>query len=70
MHNLRLTDAERFDLCNKTWEKISDTQEPRWFAVGAAAHGKMFVTEREQDPLDEDQNGGSCEMYTESTNEW
>ena len=68
VNNLRLTDAERFDLSIKTWEKISDTQEPRYRAVGAAVYGNIFVTVEKQESLGE--NWRSCEMYTESTNEW
>ena len=68
VNNLLLTDAERFDLSIKTWEKISDTQEPRYRAVGAAVYGNIFVTVEKQESLGE--NWRSCEMYTESTNEW
>ena len=70
VNNLRLKDAERFDLSNKTWEKIADVQDVRWFAVGAVAHGKIFVTEGDQESLDAKEIWRSCEMYDESTNQW
>ena len=71
--DVRLTNAERFDLSNKTWEKISQIQEPRsGCAVGAAAHGKILVTQGNEPHLIVKSNAEerSCEMYIESTNEW
>ena len=68
--NVPLTNAERFNLSNETWKKISDIQEPRYCAVGVAAHGKIFVTEGIESKSDLQENWRSCEMYTESSNEW
>ena len=63
--NRKLKDADRYDLGKNEWVKISDMQEARQEAYGAAAYGRLFITD----------NGRSyqkrtCEVYLESTNEW
>ena len=55
-----LTDADRYDLSTNTWDKIANLQEPRWFACGAAAYGKIYIVG----------GGEGCEVYHETTNEW
>ena len=59
-----LSDVERYDLSQNTWDKVADMQEARMLPCGAAAHGRIFI------------GGGNkglsetCEMYNERSNEW
>ena len=59
-----LTDADRYVLSTNTWDKITDLQEPRRYACGNVADGKIFIVGGVEDcPV-------SCEVYHETTNEW
>lgn len=62
-----LSDVERFDIKEDTWEKLQDIHEARRRAFGAAMHDKIFIA------------GGigsessvlrSCELYKIPLNEW
>ena len=61
-----VTDADRYDLRTNKWEKISNTQEPRYGAAGAAVGGKIFIVGGWNDITEHK----SCEMFNETTNEW
>ncbi|XP_068725100.1 kelch-like protein 12 [Montipora capricornis] len=72
----RLNEAHRFDLCANKWERVADMNEGRCHALGAVAHGKVFVIGRIgeycQNPkipfIGEYPIG--CEVYDETTDEW
>ena len=62
-----LTEVERFDIKENTWEKLQDIHEARRRAFGSAVHDKVFIA------------GGigsdcsvlrSCELYKIPLNEW
>ena len=62
-----LSEVERFDIKENTWEKLQDIHEPRRRAFGAAVHDKIFIA------------GGigadgivlrSCELYRIPLDEW
>ena len=62
-----LSDVERFDIKENTWEKLQDIHEARRRAFGSALRDKIFIA------------GGigsdcsvlrSCELYTIQLNEW
>lgn len=62
-----LSDVERFDIRENTWEKLQDIHEARRRAFGSAVHDKIFIA------------GGigsdcsvlrSCELYKIPLNEW
>ena len=62
-----LTEVERFDIKENTWEKLQDIHEARRRAFGSAVHDKIFIA------------GGigsdcsvlrSCELYKIPLNEW
>ena len=64
--NMELKDADRYDLSKNKWQKISDMQKARQWAYGAAAYGKLFVTDNGRSYQEE----RTCEVYLETTNEW
>ena len=41
--NKYLSDVNRYNLNQNTWEKVADMQEARMLPCGAAAHGKIFI---------------------------
>jgi len=63
--NKYLSDVDRYDLNQNTWEKVADMQEERMLPCGAAAHGKIFIAGGNKGaPAD------TCEVYNERSNEW
>lgn len=64
--NMQLKDADRYDLNKNKWEKISDMQKARQWAYGAAAYGRLFITDNGRSCQEE----RTCEVYLETTNEW
>ena len=64
--NKHLKDADRYDLGKEKWDKISDMQRARVRAYGAAAYGKIFIT----DNGESNRQDRTCEVYSETTNEW
>ena len=62
-----LPKADRFDIMEKKWEKITDMQQARGGAFGVASQEKIFVAGGA------DEKGKvlkTCEVYNVSTNEW
>ena len=63
--NKYLSDVDRYNLDQNTWEKVADMREKRMLPCGAAAHGKIFVVGGNRAaPAD------TCEVYNEKLNEW
>ena len=54
----------RYDLIKNKWDKITEIQEARKGACGAAAYGKVFIAGGT------DRLSRNCEVYDEITNEW
>ena len=62
-----LPKADRFDIMEKKWEKITDMQQARGGAFGVASQEKIFVAGGA------DEKGKvlkTCEVYNVSKNEW
>lgn len=59
-----LSDVDRYDFNQNTWDKVADMQEARMLPCGASAHGKIFIAGGNK--------GGpeTCEVYNERSNEW
>ena len=68
--NKILTDVDRYDLSKDKWDKVADVQEARKCAYGAAAHGKIFITDDGKYNLEDFTFKRTCEVYNEATNEW
>ena len=63
--NKYLSDVDRYNLDQNTWEKVADMREKRMPPCGAAAHGKIFIVGGNRAaPAD------TCEVYNEQLNEW
>ena len=59
--------ADRFDITEKKWEKITDMQQARGGAFGVASQEKIFIA----GGTDEESTvSKTCEVYNVSTNEW
>ena len=61
-----LKDADWYDLSKNRWDKIPDMQRASVWAYDAAAYGKIFVTDNGESNRKE----RTCEVYTETRNEW
>jgi len=60
-----LSDVDRYNLNQNSWEKVADMREARMLPCGAAAHGKIFIAGGNKGaPVD------TCEVYDERANEW
>ena len=59
-----LSDVDRYDLNQNTWEKVADMREARMLPCGAEAHGKIFVAGGNKGVSE------TCEVYNERSNEW
>lgn len=63
--NKYLSDVDRYNLNQNTWEKVADMREERMLPCGAEAHGKIFIVGGNKGaPAD------TCEVYNEQLNEW
>ena len=63
--NKYLSDVDRYNLNQNTWEKVADMREERMLPCGAAAHGKIFIVGGNKGSPED-----TCEVYNEQLNEW
>ena len=69
-----LTDAYRYGITAKKFEKVAEMKEARYGAYGAAARGKIFVTGGTGTSSHDSGTSyfwrRTCEVYNESSDEW
>ena len=63
-----LSDVDRYDLRTNRWDKVTNIQEERMFACGAASQERIFVAGGVNDHFE--RVSKTCEVYNETTNEW
>ena len=71
-----LRETHRYDLSANKWERVADMKEERCEALGAVAHGKLFVAGgtgklcQDSGTPEISAHLKGCEFYNESTDEW